>query len=80
MATPEALDGPAPCMIAHCPSCEAQREFDPVATRSIQARDHKFAVVYRCRTCKTIEVRMFRKYVTPKRTILSPPSVGLGWL
>ena len=78
--TSKALKAPASTLIQRCSTCETQREFDPVAVRDIQAKDHRFAVVYRCRFCKAIEVKMFKKHITSKGLVVAPPTIGLEWL
>ncbi len=78
--TPPPLRAPMPGMVARCSSCETQREFDVVGLRDIHARRHRFAVVYRCRVCKTREVRIYKNYIDKTGTAVKPPVVGLGWL
>jgi hypothetical protein len=51
-----------------------------LAVKEIYAKDHRFAVVYKCRECKTVTTRLFRKYIAPSGERVKPPPTGLGWL
>jgi len=78
---PHPLRAPLPAIVARCVGCGCQREFDPVAVRDIQAKDRRFAVLYRCRSCKNLSrVKMFKKYNTKDGRLALAPSVGFGWL